>query len=170
MLDYSYIQKNKEVLNDDQWHSRVAECPLECNDNILIEDRLEKGCIRIYDYTGGAIELPNSLHDMQDCKNAPLVAWMSVAILPKRKEVWLEDADCNYGYDMYMSLIVKRVLHFAKFYQMKFCISDLRKGDIFKTAMQLQCIDIKCICIQKFTLTEQKQKLFCQVFSYRKSI
>lgn len=42
MLDYSYIQKNKEVLNDDQWHSRVAECPLECNDNILIEDRLEK--------------------------------------------------------------------------------------------------------------------------------
>ncbi len=74
---------------------------------------------------------------MQDCKNAPLVAWMSVAILPERKEVWLEDADCNYGYDMYMSLIVKRVLHFAKFYHMKFCISDLRKGDIFKTAMQL---------------------------------
>ena len=137
MMDYCYIQENKGVLSDDQWSSRISKCPIVCDDSILIEDRLEKGFIRICDYTGGAIELPNGLHDMQDCKNAPLVAWMSVAILPKRKEVWFEDADCNYGYDMYMSLIVKRVLHYAKFYQMKFCISDLRKGDIFKTAMQL---------------------------------
>ncbi len=170
MMDYCYIQENKGVLSDDQWSSRISKCPIVCDDSILIEDRLEKGFIRICDYTGGAIELPNGLHDMQDCKNAPLVAWMSVAILPKRKEVWFEDADCNYGYDMYMSLIVKRVLHFAKFYQMKFCISDLRKGDIFKNAMQLQCNGIKYICIQKFTLTERKQKLFCQGFYYKKSI
>lgn len=134
MMDYNYIQKNKGVLNDNQWHARVDECSLKCNDNIFIEDRLEKGFIRIYDYTGGAVDFPNGLYDMQGCMNAPLVAWMSVAILPEKKEVWLEDTGCNYGYEMYMSLITKRVLHFAKFYHMKFCISDLKK-DIFKTVM-----------------------------------
>ena len=137
MMDYTYIQKNKGVLNDDQWHERIDDCHLECNDIILIEDRLEKGFIKIYDPIGGAVDFHNGLHDMQNCMNAPLVAWMSVTILPGKKEVWFEDADCNYGYDMYMSLIVKRVLHFAEFYQMKLCIFDLRKGDIFKTAMQL---------------------------------
>ncbi len=98
---------------------------------------MEKRFIEIYEYFGGAVDFPNGLYDMQNCMNAPLVAWMSVAILPKRNEVWFEDADCNYGYDMYLSLITKRVLNFAKFYQMKFCISNLRKGDLFKTAMQL---------------------------------
>lgn len=135
MLDYSYIQKNKQVLNDDQWHERINDCSLKCNDIILVEDRLEKGFIKIYDPIGGAVDFPNGLYDMSNCMNAPLVAWASVAILLGRKEVWFEDAGCNYGYDMYMSLITKRVLHFAKFYQMKFCISDLRKGAIFKTAM-----------------------------------
>lgn len=47
-MDYTYIQKNKGVLNDDQWHERVNECSLKCNDNIFIEDRLEKGFIKIY--------------------------------------------------------------------------------------------------------------------------
>lgn len=62
---------------------------------------------------------------------------VSCYIVYKKKEAWLEDAGCNYGYDMYMSLITKRVLHFAKFYQMKFCISDLGKEDFFKATMQL---------------------------------
>ena len=136
MTDYSYIQKNKQALNDDQWHARIGECPLGCNDSILVEDRLEKGIIRIYDYTGGAVDLPVGLYDMEGCRNVPLVAWMSVAVLPGKKEVWFENARCNYGYEMYMSIIVKRVLHFAEFYNMRFCISDLGKEDIMKTAVQ----------------------------------
>ena len=132
MMYYTYIQKNKGVLNDDQWHERVNECSLKCNDNIFIEDRLEKGFIKIYDYTGGGVDLPNGLYDMKNCMNAPLVAWMSVAILPERKEVWLEDIGCHYGYDMYMTLIETRVMHFVDFYDMKFCLLDLIKKDEIK--------------------------------------
>lgn len=131
-MDYCYIQKNKGVLSDDQWSRRISKCPIVCDDNILIEDRLEKGFIRIYEYTDGAVELPNGLYDMQGCMNAPLVAWMSVAVLPERKEVWLEDIGYNDGYDMYIALIEARVMHFVDFYDMKFCLLDLVKKDGLK--------------------------------------
>lgn len=93
---------------------------------------MEKRFIEIYEYFGGAVDFPNGLYDMQNCMNAPLVAWMSIAILPERKEVWLEDIDCNDGYDMYMALMKTRIMHFVDFYDMKFCLLDLIKKDGIK--------------------------------------
>ena len=127
MLDYACIQENRKVLDENLKRMRIDECPLKCNDNILIMDRLERGFIRIYEYSGGAVDILDDSYGVQDCRNAPLVAWMSVFILPERKEIYLDSVHCEDGYDPYMSIIKTRVLHFADFYGMRFCILNLEK-------------------------------------------
>lgn len=101
--------------------------PVKTNANLIVDDRLEQeGCIRLFEYTGGALYPPSVLSGQP---NAVLVAAAEIT----RKEtggIKVKRLFCEFGYDSLACLIVDQLLHFADFHgygDVEFL--DLRKNN-----------------------------------------
>ena len=78
---------------------RLKKYPLQFDENILIFDRLEPdGILLLYEYTGGGLYLPMTLHELEDCENAILVA--GVAVLVFASENWYMSTGILVSWDM----------------------------------------------------------------------
>lgn len=123
---------------------RLKKYPLQLEENILIFDRLEAdGILLLYEYTGGGLYLPVTLHELEDCENAVLVAGVAVSVFASEKLVYVNKYFSQSGYEEYISILLGYTDVFAKFYGYGSSIPDLRKGINSKEIRHCRCLDFK---------------------------
>lgn len=123
---------------------RLKKYPLQFDENILIFDRLEPdGILLLYEYTGGGLYLPMTLHELEDCENAILVAGVAVSVFASEKLVYVNRYFSQLGYEEYISILLGYIDVFAKFYGCSSSILDLRKGINNKDIRHCRCLDFK---------------------------
>lgn len=107
---------------------RIREQPIQGRENLIIEDQLEKGYLRLYEYTGGSLYIPVETAGMDGCNDIAMVGELAVLIIPERKEVKLEKIFSEYGYE-FGELLKDQLRHFADFYGYTIVLLDLRKPE-----------------------------------------
>lgn len=118
--------KNSTLLDDSLRLMRIKEHPIQSKENLFIVDQLERGFLRIYEYTGGSIYILGDDIEMNYCNNVALVAELTVTIRPEKKEVRLNRIFNEFGYD-YVHLLTGQLIHFADFYGFSLALLDLSK-------------------------------------------
>ena len=123
---------------------RLKKYPLQFDENILIFDRLEAdGSLLLYEYTGGGLYLPVTLHELEDCENAVLAAGVAVSVFFFEKLVYVNKYFSQLGYEEYISILLGYIDVFAKFYGYSSSILDLRNGINSKEIRHCRCLDFK---------------------------
>lgn len=106
---------------------RIGRHPLQVDENIIVYDRLEsEGVIRLYDYLGGAFYTPMNAYEMDSCKNAVLVAEISISIRKDTKEIYIDRLFCEYGYDFEHTMF-QQVISLADLFDFRVCVLNLQK-------------------------------------------
>ena len=123
---------------------RLKKYPLQLDENILIFDRLEAdGSLLLYEYTGGGLYLPVTLHELEDCENAVLAAGVAVSVFVGEKLVYVNKYFSQLGYEEYISILLGYIDVFAKLYRYSSSILDLRNGINSKEIRHCRCLDFK---------------------------
>ena len=123
---------------------RLKKYPLQLDENIRIFDRLEAdGSLLLYEYTGGGLYLPVTLHELEDCENAVLAAGVAVSVFVGEKLVYVNKYFSQLGYEEYISILLGYIDVFAKFYGYSSSILDLRNGINSKEIRHCRCLDFK---------------------------
>ena len=123
---------------------RLKKYPLQLDENILIFDRLEAdGSLLLYEYTGGGLYLPVTLHELEDCENAVLAAGVAVSVFVGEKLVYVNKYFSQLGYEEYISILLGYIDVFAKFYGYSSSILALRNGINSKEIRHCRCLDFK---------------------------
>lgn len=123
MLD---LKENRIVLDDSLRSMRIKESPMKSDENLLVEDRLEKGFLRLYEYLGGLLYIFGDAVERNNSDNVSMVAEIEITVSPEKKQVKLDRIFSEYGYD-YENLMKRQLLHFASFYGFSFGLLDLNK-------------------------------------------
>ncbi len=105
---------------------RIGEHPIHSDENLLVIDWLEKGFLRLYEYTGGSIYISGDDAWANTDNNVAMVGELTVSLLPERKEVKLERIFSEFGYS-FGDLLKGQLRHFADFYGYSIVLLDLRK-------------------------------------------
>ncbi|MCM1258607.1 MAG: hypothetical protein NC307_12225 [Roseburia sp.] len=105
---------------------RIRERPIHSDENLLVMDWLEKGFLRLYEYTGGSIYISGDAAGVNTDNNVAMVGELTVSLLPERKEVKLEKIFSEFGYE-FGDLLKDQLRHFADFYGYTIVLLDLRK-------------------------------------------
>ena len=107
--------------------TRIKRYPLQVDENIIVHDRLEsEGIIRLYDYVGGVFHTPMNSYEMSHCKNAVLIAEISVTIQQEKKEIHVDRLFCEYGY-CFEHTLFQQVLALADLFNFRVSILNLTK-------------------------------------------
>lgn len=97
---------------------RLKKHPLAIEGNFIGIDNLEAGEIKIYEYTGGFLNiLPLIYRQAQACPNAVPVAEAIINEQWKDNAVFIHRISCEYGYEDLVQPMVYQILHFAKVYE-----------------------------------------------------
>ena len=105
---------------------RIKKQPIKSDENLLIMDRLEKGFLRLYEYTDGSIYISGDVPELNISNNTAMVAELTVSLIPERKEVKLDRIFSEYGYD-FGDMLKGQLRNFADFYGYSIVLLDLRK-------------------------------------------
>lgn len=96
---------------------RIQEHPIQINDSLIVIDNLEGGRIRIYEQTGGAVNIQQLIYGNEEsCKNAVMVAEIIINDSWQGENVFIHKISCDYGYEHLITPMIDQVLHFAYFY------------------------------------------------------
>ena len=120
------LKENEIVLDDSLRSMRIKESPINSNENLLVEDRLERGFLRLYEYLGGLLYIFGDDVEKNNSDNVVMIAELEVTVSPEKKQVKLDRIFSEYGYD-YENLMKRQLLHFASFYGFSFGLLDLNK-------------------------------------------
>lgn len=120
------MPKNEIVMDDSLRLMRIKKSPIRSDENLLVVDWLERGFLRLYEYTGGSIYILGDAPEINDCNNVAMVAELTVSLRPERKEVKIERIFSEYGYG-YDDLMKSQIKHFADFYDYSIVLLDLTK-------------------------------------------
>lgn len=130
MLDYEHGKEYGLPMDESLRLMRIRRYPVQLGENMIVVDRLEaSGTIRIYENTGGALNVPMDMdaYGMECNTNVVKVAEISVSVTSEEKRVELDRLYCEYGYnDELVPALLDQVMNFADFYNYRFSI-DLRK-------------------------------------------
>lgn len=144
MMNYAITKECDLPMDDSLMGLRIKRYPLQLSENILIYDRLEsEGILLLYEYTGGGVYLPMTLHELKDCENTVLIAGVSVSVFTSEKLVYVDRYFSQLGYEEYISILLGYIDLFARFYDYSNSILDLRKGVNSKEIRFCKCLDIK---------------------------
>ncbi len=119
-------RKCNTMMDDSLRRMRIREGPIKSDENLLVEDQLKKGFLRLYEYTGGSIYISEDDIGMDYCNNAVLVAELEVTVRPEKKQVKPDRIFSEYGYS-HEDLMKQQLLHFACFYGFSLGLLDLNK-------------------------------------------
>lgn len=120
------MKENEIVMDDGLRLMRIKESPIKSDENLLVEDWLEKGFLRLYEYMGGILYILGDDVEMNGVNNVALVAEITVIFNHEKKEVKLGKVFNEYGYD-HTHLMIRQLIHFADFYGYSLSLLDLTK-------------------------------------------
>lgn len=120
------MPKNEIVMDDSLRLMRIKKSPIRSNENLLVVDWLERGFLRLYEYTGGSIYILGDAPEMDGCSNVAMVAELTVNIDQEKKTVKFGKVFNEFGYD-YAHLMIRQLIHFADFYGYSISLLDLTK-------------------------------------------
>lgn len=96
---------------------RIQEHPIQIKDSLIVIDNLEGGRIRLYEQTGGPVNIQQLICGNEErCKNAMLVAEIIINDSWQGENVFIHKISCEYGYEQLITPMIDQVLHFAYFY------------------------------------------------------
>ncbi len=121
-------KKDDGKMDDSLRLMRIREQPIHSDENLLVIDWLEKGFLRIYEYTNGSIYISGDDVGVTATNNVAMVAELTVSLLPERKEIKLEKMFSEFGYG-FGDMLKGQLKHFADFYGYSIVLLDLRKPD-----------------------------------------
>ena len=120
-------EEQRNVLSDNNLRlMRIREQPIHSDESLLVVDQLERGFLRLYEYTGGSIYISEEDAEMIGGTNAVMVAELTVSLRPGKKEVKIDRIFNEFGYEL-GDLMKNQLLHFADFYGYTIVILDLSK-------------------------------------------
>lgn len=95
---------------------RISEHPIQTEKDLIVVDNLESGELRIYDHSGGSLNIQQLFSGYGNVQNAVLVAKIIINDLWKDDGLFIHKIFCEYGYENLAEPMLNQVLHFAHFY------------------------------------------------------
>ena len=114
------ISGTKGIILDAMQLNRIFKHPLQINENFIINDNLESGTIRIYEPTGGSLNIQQLYTGYGNVKGAVLVAESIINDIfngEEEKGIFVHKIICEYGYEFLIQPIIEQILYFAGFYE-----------------------------------------------------
>ncbi len=96
---------------------RFKKYPIKIDDNLIVIDNLEEGTLKFYEYTSGILNVQKLFVDDNNCKNADLIAQISINDLEQSGNIYIEKIFCGYGYEKLAVSMIYQVVNFVKFYE-----------------------------------------------------
>ena len=96
---------------------RLQKYPLKTDDNLIAVDNLEEGKLKIYEYTGGFLNMTQLFADEINCSNLTLVAEITINDAEQQGDIVIEKIYCCYGYENLAAHMIHQVVNFVKFYE-----------------------------------------------------
>ena len=143
MMDFDIMKQYRLPISESLKAMRIQKCPLDCGDGIFVDDQLElDNFIKIYEYTGGTVYVPNT-DKMKDYQNNVVpIAGIMVSIIEKEEIVQVDKIFCEFGHEDFIAKLMQQILNFADFYNMKVSIIDLRRDVAVKKIRQCRIVDV----------------------------
>lgn len=119
------------MLIDPMQSMRITKHPIPIKENLIINDNLEAGALRIYEPSGGAVSIQQLFSNYQSIHNAVPVAEITINSLWKDNGVFIHSISCEQGYENLIPPMICQVLHFSKFYD-RFCLVGMSEAEYEK--------------------------------------
>ena len=96
---------------------RLQKYPIKIDDNLIAIDNLEEGSLKIYEYTGGFLNITRLFADEINCSNLTLVAEITIYDAEQQGDIGIEKIYCCYGYENLAIHMIHQAVNFVKFYE-----------------------------------------------------
>lgn len=120
------INGTKGIILDALQLNRIAEHPIRINESFIINDNLESGTLRVYEPTGGSLNIQQLYTGYGHVSGAVLVLEVTINGVFKdetinngfkeEEGVFIHKIFCEYGYESLIQPVIYQILHFAGFY------------------------------------------------------
>lgn len=144
MVNTVILKENGLTVDLTPRERRLKEYPIQIKENILVYDRLEtEGILLLYEYIGGACYIPMTFNELRNCKNAALIAGISISVFDSENLICIDKYFSYLGYEDYTALLFDYINIYADFYGHDTGLLDLRKGINIMDIRQCRCVDIQ---------------------------
>ena len=144
MIDFDITKECRLPVCDSLRTMRIQMNPMDFGSNIFVEDMLEHGYIKLYEYLGGTFYLPANMEEMKHFqKNVVPIVGIKVLIKEEEQVVQVEKIYCEFGYEEFIAQLMKQILNFADFYGLRVSILDLRKDVSSRNIRTCSFVDLK---------------------------
>lgn len=141
MMELDFTKRYRVTIDESLRGMRMQKYPMTYGDNIFLEDMLEHGYIRLYEYLGGTFYIPANAEEMRRSPNVVPIAGILISILEEEGVVQVEKIYCEFGYEDLIAKLIEQIMNFADFYGLVVSILNLRKGNRIKDTRRCRFVD-----------------------------
>lgn len=95
---------------------RIAKYPIRMQDDLIVANELEHGILKIYECEGGPLDMHLLFVDVDEWKNAALVAKITIDISDQKDYIVISSIFCERGFERLAAAMIDQVISYAKFY------------------------------------------------------
>ena len=96
---------------------RITKYPINIQDDLIVANELEYGILKLYECTGGPLDMHLLFADIEEWKNAALVAKIKINESEQKDYIVITDVFCERGYEHLAAPMIDQAVSYAKFYE-----------------------------------------------------
>lgn len=96
---------------------RLTQYPIKMQDDLIVANELEHGILKIYKCAGGALDMHLLFADIDEWKNADLVAKITINESEQKEHIVITDVFCERGHEYLAAPMIDQAVSYAKFYE-----------------------------------------------------